>query len=64
MCRINGKKLSELRRQAGMSATDIAKQVGVSATAIKAYYVRRMDLLGILHQDKPKNGLITKGKWI
>ena len=43
MCRINGKKLSELRKEAGMSATDIAKQVGVSSTAIKAYEENKYD---------------------
>lgn len=43
MCKINGEKLSELRRQAGMSTTEVAKQVGVSATAIKAYEENKYD---------------------
>lgn len=43
MCKINGEKLSKLRRQAGMSTTEVAKQVGVSATAIKAYEENKYD---------------------
>lgn len=37
MCKINGKKLGEIRKNAGMSQRELAKQLGVSPSAISHY---------------------------
>lgn len=37
MCRINGKKLGELRAEAGLSQEKLAKEVGLSRTSISNY---------------------------
>lgn len=37
MCKINGKKLEELRVQAGMTKAELAKMLGVSGQTITNY---------------------------
>lgn len=37
MCKINGRKLGELRVKAGMSQKELAKQLGVSSQTISHY---------------------------
>ena len=37
MCKINGRKLGEIRKNAGMSQRELAKQLGVSPSAISHY---------------------------
>lgn len=43
MCKINGVKLTEMRKKAGMSQKTLAKQIGVAESTISNYETGRTD---------------------
>ena len=59
MCKINGVKLTEMRKKAGMSQKTLAKKIGVSAKAIEKQ-LAKLKADGLIERKGPAKG----GAWV